>query len=331
MGQLNHAATLDTPVLAGDREIVFIRLFDAPRDLVWKAWTDPKLLVNWWGPNGFTTTIEAMDVRVGGAWNLVMHGPDGTNYPNSSVFTEVVKPERLAYEHHGGREGGPDDAAFMSTVAFEAKSPNTTRVTLRMVFPTTAARNHLVREYGAIEGGRQTFNRLEQQLIGMADEGVFTISRVLDAPRDLVFKAWTTPKHLARWWGPKGCEIGVAKLDLQPGGTFLYSMRMPGAPQEIWGKFIYREISPPERLVFTVSFTDAEGNAVRSFFSQTWPLEVLNVLTLTEENGRTKLTLRGGPVSATEEERELFISMFDSMQQGWGGTLDQLADFLKQS
>ncbi|RFB74987.1 SRPBCC domain-containing protein [Methylovirgula sp. 4M-Z18] len=164
----------------------------------------------------------------------------------------------------------------------------------------------------------------------MADDGVFTISRIFDAPRDLVFQAWTKPEHLANWWGPKGCKMRVIHLDLRPGGEFHYSMAMPNGGPEIWGKFIYREISPPARLVFTNAFADAEGNVIRSFFSQTWPLEVLNILTLTEDNGRTTFTLRSSPVSASEEERATFIGMVPSMQQGWSGTLDQLADFLKQ-
>jgi uncharacterized protein YndB with AHSA1/START domain len=83
---------------AVDREIVFTRVFDAPRRMVWEAWTDPKQLVLWWGPRGFTTTIDEMDVRVGGVWKLVMHGPDGTDYPNKSIFTEVVPNERLRFQ-----------------------------------------------------------------------------------------------------------------------------------------------------------------------------------------------------------------------------------------
>src|SRR5271156_6753607 len=91
----------------GDREIVITRIVDAPRELVWEAWTDPKHVAQWWGPRGFSTTIEEMDVRPGGVWRHTMHGPDGTNYPNKSVFTEVVKHERIAFSHGGGKKGGP--------------------------------------------------------------------------------------------------------------------------------------------------------------------------------------------------------------------------------
>jgi uncharacterized protein YndB with AHSA1/START domain len=148
-----------------DREIVLTRVFDAPRELVWEAWTNPKHVVNWWGPRGFTTTIEKMDVRSGGVWKHVMHGPDGTDYPNSSVFKEVVKPERIVYSHGGGKKGEPG-AHFVATWTFEALGDKT-RVTMRGVFDTAADRDRVVKEYGAIEGGKQTLKRFAEYLIKM--------------------------------------------------------------------------------------------------------------------------------------------------------------------
>jgi len=145
------------------REIVIAREFAAPRELVWEAWTNPKHVVNWWGPRGFTTTIEEMDVRPGGVWKHVMHGPDGANYPNKSVFKEVVKPERIVYSHGGGRAGGPG-AHFVSTWTFDALPTGKTRVTIRMVFPSATDRNFVVKEFGAIEGGHQTLARLAEYL-----------------------------------------------------------------------------------------------------------------------------------------------------------------------
>ena len=91
-------------------EIIMTRAFAAPRELVWKAWTDPKHIKAWWGPNGFTTTTLAVNVRPGGVWRFIMHGPDGTDYPNKIVYTEIVKPERLVYDHGG--DGDVDDAQF---------------------------------------------------------------------------------------------------------------------------------------------------------------------------------------------------------------------------
>jgi uncharacterized protein YndB with AHSA1/START domain len=148
--------------LAAEREIVITRVFDAPREIVWNAWTDPKQVVKWWGPRGFTTTIREMDVRPGGAWIHTLHGPDGTNYPGKSVFLEVVKPERIVLSHGGGKEGGPS-ANFHSTWTFEVEGDQT-RVTIRMVFDSTQARDMVIKEFGAVEGGKQTLQRLGEYL-----------------------------------------------------------------------------------------------------------------------------------------------------------------------
>jgi uncharacterized protein YndB with AHSA1/START domain len=146
-----------------DREILISRLFDAPRDLVWLAMTDPKHVVHWWGPRGFTTTIEQMDVRPGGVWQLVMRGPDGTAYPNRHIFKEVTKPERIVFNLSGRRENGPGVDA-VATWTFETVASGETRVTIRMVFSSAAERDFTVKEFGAIEGGKQTLARLSEHL-----------------------------------------------------------------------------------------------------------------------------------------------------------------------
>jgi len=153
----------------GDREIVFTRDFDAPRALVFQAWTDIRHVGHWWGPKGFTTTTHEMDVRPGGVWRFIMHGPDGVDYPNRITYEEVVAPERLVYAHTG--DGESDDARFRVTVTF-AESRTTrgpqTRIVMRMLFETAAERDRVVTQYGAIEGANQTLDRLAQHLARMA-------------------------------------------------------------------------------------------------------------------------------------------------------------------
>jgi uncharacterized protein YndB with AHSA1/START domain len=156
----------------------------------------------------------------------------------------------------------------------------------------------------------------------------FTITKVLNAPRDLVFQAWTEERHLARWWGPKGLSLSVAKLDVRPGGTFHYRMQTSEG-HVMWGKFVYREIVAPERIVFVNSFSDAEGNIIPPPFEDPWPTEIVNTVTLTEENGRTTVTLRAVPIRATEEEVRVFVAGFESMTQGYGGTFEQLAEVVE--
>lgn len=142
-----------------DREITITQVFDAPRELVFNAWTDPKRIVQWWGPQGFTTTIHEMDVRPGGVWRFIMHGPDGVDYPNKVVYSEIVKPERLVYDHgEKGRSG-----FFHMTVNF-AEHGKKTRLTMQMLFESVAERDRVVKEYNAIEGGKQTLERLAQHL-----------------------------------------------------------------------------------------------------------------------------------------------------------------------
>jgi len=158
-----------------------------------------------------------------------------------------------------------------------------------------------------------------------ADE--FVISRVFDAPRNLVWKLWTEEKHLKHWWGPKGVTLPSLKVDLRPGGRMHYCMRWPDG-SEHWGRFVYREIVAPERLVFVVSFSDPAGGVTRQPWSATWPLQWLSTVTFAEQGGKTLVTVKWIPIEATELERKTFTEGRQSMQQGWTGTFEQLADYL---
>jgi uncharacterized protein YndB with AHSA1/START domain len=142
------------------RAIIADRVFDAPRELVFAVWTDPKHLAQWWGPNGFTTTTHSFDLRPGGAWRFVMHGPDGRDYQNRITFETVMPPERLVYRHGGGEDVEP--VQFKTTVTFEdvEGSPRKTRIVVRMEFPSAAERARVIKEYGADQGLGQTLERL---------------------------------------------------------------------------------------------------------------------------------------------------------------------------
>ena len=141
-----------------DREIVITRVFDAPRELVFDAWTDREAVAQWFGPNGFTMTLREMDVRPDGVWSFIFHGPDGTDYDNKITFTEVDRPERLKYWH--GTSENPRE--FEVTVTFVVQGKGT-KLILRSLFPTQEARDKKT-EFGAIEGGNQTLERLAQYL-----------------------------------------------------------------------------------------------------------------------------------------------------------------------
>ncbi|HTZ21855.1 MAG TPA: SRPBCC family protein [Opitutaceae bacterium] len=468
VGARGNAGQPENTSAMTDRGIVISRVLDAPRELVWQAMSDPQHLVHWWGPRGFKTTIERLDFRAGGVWKQVMHGPDGTNYPNKSIYMEIVPQERVVYSHGGGREGGTG-VHFVATWTLAKLEAAQTRLTVCLACTSAADRDRLVGEYRALEGGTQTLERLGDYLakipvvvestfdapldvvwraltdidqmkqwyipniesfkpevgfrtefnvredgkdyphlweitsvvpgrkiayswkfggnpgdsvvtfelfpegdttrLKLTHEGLetfhgdenpalargefakgwtniigtslkefvekaggaahreFVFTRVFDAPREMVWKAWTEAAQLQRWFGPKGCAVPACWLDLRPGGIFHYCMQTPDG-HEMWGKWTFREIVPPEKLVVIVSFSDAQGGVTRHPLSPTWPLETLSTMTLAEHAGQTELTLRWAPHAATEAERLTFDLSHESMKQGWTGTLDQLAAYL---
>ncbi len=437
-----------------DREIVITRLLDAPREMVWDAMTDPAKVARWWGPRGFTTTIHEMDFRPGGHWKHTMHGPDGVDYPNHSVFIEIVKPERIVYSHGGHREGGPG-ARFDAIWTFEEKGGQTL-LTMRGIFLTAKDRDFVVKEFGALEGGKQTLERLAEQLerepiiveqtldasadtvwqaitdinqmkqwympalesfkaevgfetrfdihhagktfihlwkvtevvpgkkmsyswkykdypgdslvtfellpqgnktrlrlthtgletfkpaahpelarknffMGWSQLGVelakflgnsnagkqLTLTRVLNAPRELVFKAWTDPRQVAQWWGPSGFTNPRCELDVRTGGAMVIDMRGPdGTVYPMNGAF--REVTPPERIVFTSAPLDEAGNQIA---------ELLNTVTFTESDGKTTLTL---DVRVLMQKPEA-APKIAGMEQGWSQSLDRLVNFVQKA
>lgn len=156
----------------------------------------------------------------------------------------------------------------------------------------------------------------------------FIIAREFDAPREAVWKALTEPERMKQWWGPKGITVVSASMDFRLGGTYHYGMRTPDG-RVMWGKFVYREITPPERLVWVNSFSDEARGITRHPLSPTWPLEMLTTITFEQRpGGETGLTLRWSPLNATAEEQQTFDAGHDNMRQGWGGTFEQLTGYL---
>ena len=159
----------------------------------------------------------------------------------------------------------------------------------------------------------------------------FVISRVFDAPRDLLWRCFTEPERMKQWWGPKGVKVVKAEMDLRVGGTYLYAMQPPGG-DVMWGKFVYREITPPQRLVFINSFSDEAGGVTRHPLAPQWPLQMLSIFTFDEEPGsKTRFTVHWSPYEATAEEQEVFDAGHDSMTMGWSGTMENLDAYLAKA
>jgi uncharacterized protein YndB with AHSA1/START domain len=159
------AASSSVDVVQDPRAIIAVREFAAPPELVFSLWSDPKHLSRWWGPNGFSTTTASFDMRPGGVWRFVMHGPDGRDYQNRITFEEVTRPRRIVYRHGGGEDVGP--VQFHTTVTFDDPRGKT-RITMLMDFPSPAERDRVIKEYGADEGLAQTLARLAELVTAMA-------------------------------------------------------------------------------------------------------------------------------------------------------------------
>jgi uncharacterized protein YndB with AHSA1/START domain len=151
------AMTQGTLEDTAEREITDTRVINAPRELVWKVFTEPVHVVQWWGPDGFTNSTKSMDVRVGGEWIHTMHGPDGKDYPNHIVYREVVEPSRLVYDHISAPH-------HRTTVIFDDLGDGRTRLTFTMIFDTTEKKRWTVETFKADIGLKQTLGRLEAYL-----------------------------------------------------------------------------------------------------------------------------------------------------------------------
>ena len=162
------------------------------------------------------------------------------------------------------------------------------------------------------------------------DQTVFTISRVFDAPRLLVYSCCTTADHMRQWFGPKGFELFHSQMDFRIGGIYHYGMRSAGG-QTMWARFVFREITPPERIVFVSSFSDELSGLTRApFFDGKWPLEMETTFSFEELSGnKTNFIVTWKPLGATAEELATFDANRQSMKGGWTGTLDKFTDYLR--
>lgn len=156
---------------------------------------------------------------------------------------------------------------------------------------------------------------------------VYTITRIFDAPRQLVWDAWTKPEHVKHWMGPEGTSGTVFNIEFKVGGVNHYCLKSPDG-SEMWGMQKYREIDPPKKLVTIQSFSDADQNVTRHPMAPDWPLETLSTCTFEEMDGKTKLTLVWIPYNATAKEIEIFNSAHESMNGGWGGSFAKLDSYL---
>jgi uncharacterized protein YndB with AHSA1/START domain len=312
------------------KTVTITRVFDAPRDLVFKVWTDPKHVAQWWGPRGFTAPLCEWNAKPGGKINVTMRANDEIakaigfrDHPMGGEFREVTPPSKLVFTSTAFDGPGGPKLRNLNTVTFEAQG-NKTKVTLVAVVEYAAPGMEMALG-GMEQGWSESLDKLAET-VALQSPAAFCITRTVNAPRDLVFKTWTEAKHLERWWGPPGMPITVAKLELKPGGLFHYYSTMNG--RKFWGRFVYREIVTPERLAFVTSFSDEAGGIAPNPMNPAWPRETLSVIDFAEENGKTTMRMTGAPFNATEAEHKVFAENHHNLEKGFGGTFAQLDAYL---
>jgi uncharacterized protein YndB with AHSA1/START domain len=255
-----------------ERNIVLTRIIDAPRELVFQAWTDPKQMARWWGPKCFINPVCEVDAKPGGALRIVMRAPDGAEYPMKGVFQEVVESERLVFTNIAVDQQGNHLLEGLTTVTF-AEHEGKTKLTVQTgaVAMVGYASQYLE---GMEAGWTQSLERLEELATNTAGREIVA-TRVYNAPRELVFRAWTEPQHLAQWWGPKGFTNTFHEFDMRPGGVWRFVMHGPDGT-DYQNKNVFVEVVKPERIVFD---------------HVTWPQHRVTA-TFEEVDGKTRLSFR---------------------------------------
>ncbi|MBI2385881.1 MAG: SRPBCC domain-containing protein [Elusimicrobia bacterium] len=305
-----------------DREIVITRLIDAPVPRVWRAWADNDEIVKWWGPHGFSDETRSREFKEGGIWKHVMIGPDGVKYLNTAKYVEIVPEKKIVVKNGGGKEFDEKGVGFVSTITFKAVGDKT-ELTMRLECMTAAMKKRAVEEFRAIEGGQQTLSRLDAHVAGQ-----FVIFRLVDAPRERVWRAWTDAKEMGAWFGPKGAETTHSDLDLRVGGSYHYAMRSGGV--EMWGLATYQEIEKPAKLVYLQRFSDKDRGLGVHPLAPTWPKKLLTTVLFQDFGPKTLISLYWAPIEASAVELKTFSDGMSGMNQGWGGSFDRLDAFLKE-
>lgn len=312
------------PAKSKSNEIHLMRVYDAPVQAVWEAWTDPEQVAEWWGPRGFTLTTHSKDLRPGGTWRYTMHGPDGVDYPNVTTYYEVEPCSKLVYDH-----GGSDDRPplFRVTVLF-AEVDGKTKMEMTMALATPEAAD-AIRQFIKKASGESTWDRLAEYLESTSSgKEIFVINRVFEAPLELMFEMWTDPKHVSQWLAPAGAEMRYFRSDIRPGGSAFYVMTGPGSTK-MYGRVEYEKVASPDQLVYRQQFCDESETPGRHPLAPTFPQTLLTAVKLAAEGpNHTRVTVTWEPQAATPEEIATFVQAKGGMTQGWTGSFDKLEGYL---
>lgn len=305
-------------------ELKITRVYDAPVKAVWDAWTDPEQVAQWWGPRGFMITTHSKDLRPGGHWSYTMHGPDGTNYENKTLYFEVEECAKLVYDHGGNDDRPP---LFRVTVLFrETEGKTAMDMTMTLATPEAARE---ISKFIKKAGGNSTWDRLAEYLEKEeSGKEKFVINRTFAAPRDVVFAMWTDPAHLAEWLPPRGFTMEFLSADIRPGGSTRYLMT--NGEVTLHGRAAYQVIQSPELLAYTQQFCDEQGVVSRHPMAPDLPETLLTTVEFVPEGpSSTRVTVTSEAYgAATDEEIAAFAQLRGSMTIGWTGSFDKLEEIL---
>lgn len=300
--------------------IALTRVYDAPVQSVWDAWTVPSEVAQWWGPRGFTLTTHSRDLRTGGHWHYTMHGPDGTDYENTTQYIEVVPLERMVYDHGGHKDRPP---LFRVTALFTERDGRT-QLDLSMAFPTAYVASEM-RDFIKKAGGEATWDRLAEYL-AKRQRGAeqFFISRTFDAAIEHVYEMWTNPDQLVQWLPPTGATMRFLRAEARVGGTSFYVMTAADGAV-IYGRVTYMALERPGRIVYAQQFCDDKEQVIDAPFFAHWPRTMLTTVELVSETpDRTRVTVRWEPQDASPAAIEEFVKQRGGMTIGWTGSFDKL-------
>jgi uncharacterized protein YndB with AHSA1/START domain len=310
-------------VIPGKLELAIERELDAPRELVFKALIDPKLYAQWVGPRKLTMKIERFDAKNGGSWRFIHTESDGKKHSFHGVFHEVTKPERIirTFEYENLLDRGH---AVLETVRLEALPGERTRLISQSVFQSVVDRDGMY-QAGMERGIEESYERLDELLetLKITEGHELVITRLLDAPKEVVFRAWTDPERIKRWWGPEGFTAPVINVDLRTGGRYLYAMEDQSG-RRYWSAGEFLDVDIPNRVAILDYFSDENGHLCDPTdygLDKHFPKETNVTVTFDEEHGKTRLNIIYElPRSAAERE-----SIHRSgMVEGWNSSLNKL-------
>lgn len=301
------ASTSPATTLVG-REISVTRTFEAPRELVYQAWTDPTHLAAWWGPAGFSNPVCEVEARVGGKIRIHMQGPDGAIYPMRGVFEELARPGRIVMLTGVDEADGSTRFEVRTTVTLaEAKGRTTVTVHARVVTATADAAPQIS---GMEPGWSQSIDRLQAHVAPAQPikPKEMTTTRLLDAAPALVYRAWTEPDQLAQWWGPNGFTNTIHQMDVRPGGAWRLTMHGPDGTDYL-NESVFLQVMAPHLLVYYHSSAP----------------KFVSVVTFAPEGAGTRLTLMSHFLS--DEDYDSAMNVHGAVE-GARQTLARLAEFV---